>query len=282
MTRRRQQPDLTSSLDEVAAERLLRGQRPSVGASSDEQALAKLLAVASAPPSAYELSGEARAVAAFNATRPATTGPRHARHVARRHRFVLNSRVSHGVAAAAALGALTVGGVTAAAYSGSLPDSMQRLAHDHLGAPRHHPVKPHPTRPPTHIALTHTALRSSDAAEHGQPGLSAATPRQTPRAATSSTRPAKAAPTQSISAQRFLLCTAYEVARDHGVQHDADRLFRELSTLAGGRDKVVAYCAPIWHPTPQLNPRDPHDPGYPSLHPPKPTARASADGRPPN
>ncbi len=278
MTRRRQQPDLTSSLDEVAAERLLRGQRPSVGASSDEQALAKLLAVASAPPSAYELSGEARAVAAFTETRPATTGPRHVRHVARRHRFVLNPRVGHGVAAAAVLGALTVGGVTAAAYSGTLPDSMQRLAHDHLGAPRQHPAKPHPIRPPTHVAQT--ALRSSEAAEHGQSGLSAVTPKQTPRASTA-TRPAKA-PTRSISTQRYLLCTAYKVARDHGRQDDADRLFHQLSKVAGGNDNVVDYCAPIWHQTPQLNPRDPRDPGYPSMHPPIPSARASADGLPPN
>ena len=62
MTRRAWYSRNTSPLDEVAAERLLRGQLPSVGASSDEQALAKLLAAASAPPSVHELSGEPRAV----------------------------------------------------------------------------------------------------------------------------------------------------------------------------------------------------------------------------
>src|SRR5882757_3667692 len=115
------------SLDDVTAERLLRGQRPKSGAPAGEQALSDLLAAASAPPSARELSGEARAVAAFTASRPATTGPRHARHVIRRRRSAMRPRVSHGVAAAAALGALTLGGVAAAAYTGSLPSSIQRV-----------------------------------------------------------------------------------------------------------------------------------------------------------
>ena len=282
MTRRREQPGHISSIDEVAAERLLRGQRPSVGASSDEQAVAKLLAVASAPPTVHELSGEARAVAAFTATRPATTGPRHARHVARRHRLVFNPRVSHGVAAAAALGALTVGGVTAAAYSGSLPGSMQRLAHDHLGAPRKHPVHPHhPTSSPTHVAPTKSALRSNDAPEQGQPGLSAVTPKRPPNVSASTTRPGNGS-VSGVTPQRFLLCTAYVAARDHGRKSDADKAFGELAKLAGGRDKVVEYCAPIWHANQQLNPGDPHDPGYLGSHPPISSVPVSANGRPPN
>ena len=282
MTRRREQPGHISSIDEVAAERLLRGQRPSVGASSDEQAVAKLLVVASAPPTVQELSGEARAVAAFIATRPATTGPRHARHVARRHRLVLNPRVSHGVAAAAALGALTVGGVTAAAYSGSLPGSMQRLAHDHLGAPRNHPIRPHHPKPsPTYVAPPTPALRSSDASEHGRPGLSAVTPKRPPNVSASTTRPGKG-PIAGVTAQRYLLCTTYEVARDNGKKSDADKVFEQLAKLAGGRDKVVAYCATVWHANQQLNPGDPHDPGYLGSHPPISSVPVSAIGRPPN
>ena len=275
MTRRREQAGNTPSLDEVAAERLLRGQRPSVGASSDEQAVAKLLAVASAPPSIQELSGEARAVAAFTATRPAAAGPRHARHVARRRRLVLNPRVSHGVAAAAALGALTVGGVTAAAYSGKLPGSMQRLAHDHIGAPRQHAARPHPTPAASHSSSTQKALRSDEGSEHGQPGLSAVTPKRSTHAP-SPTGPGRSLP-HGTSAQRFVLCTAYVIARDHGAKPDADQLFRQLAKLAGGRGNVSDYCAPIW----QANPGDPRDPGYTGAHPPISTAPASAGGRPP-
>jgi hypothetical protein len=278
MTRRREQPAATSSLDEVAAERLLRGQRPSVSASSDEQALAKLLAVASAPPSVQELAGEARAVAAFTATRPAATGPRHARHVARRHRLVLSPRVSHGVAAAAALGALTVGGVTAAAYSGSLPDSMQRLAHDHIGAPRNHPPRTPAKAAPAHLTPTHTALRSSDGSEHGQPGLSAVTPKRSPRTPASSTRPGTQ-PSRSISTQAFFLCTAYQIARQHGTGADADRVMRDLAKLAGGRDKVSDFCAPVWQPTQQRNTGDPRDPGNQHPHPPISIAPGFADLR---
>lgn len=270
MTRRSWHSRNTSPLDEVAAERLLRGQHPSVGASSDEQALAKLLAVASAPPSVHELSGEPRAVAAYIATRPASTGPRHARHVLRRRRPVINSRVSHGVAAAAALGALTVGGVAAAAYTGSLPGSMQRLAHDHLGAPRQHP-KPPATVASTHQTPTQTALRShAPSDEKGQPGLNAVTP----SARTSASRGSSA---NGIRSQRYLLCTAYTAAR---TKAQLDEALRQLTKAAGGHANVIEYCAPIWH-TNQF-PTDPHDPANPSAHPPVTTAPGAADGQSPH
>jgi hypothetical protein len=270
MTRRTWHPRNTSPLDEVAAERLLRGQLPSIGASSDEQALAKLLAAASAPSSVHELSGEPRAVAAYIATRPASTGPRHARHVLRRRRPVINSRVSHGVAAAAALGALTVGGVAAAAYTGSLPGSMQRLAHDHLGAPRHHP-KPPPTIVPSHQTPTQTALRSRGSSDDkGQPGMTAATPPpQTPASRSSSAN--------GIRSQRYLLCTAYTAARSKA---QLDEALRQLVKAAGAHENVLDYCAPIWHTT--QYPNDPHDPAYPSAHPPVTTAPGAADGQSPH
>ena len=276
MTRRQPQPGNTPSLDEVAAERLLRGFRPTVGASSDEQAVAKLLAAASAPPSASELSGEARAVAAYTATRPATTGPRHARHALRRPRLVLSPRVGHGVAAAAALGALTVGGMAAAAYTGSLPGSIQRLAHDHIGAPqqhRHHtaaPSRAHPTP-------TQTALRSSQAPKGGQPGLSAVTlPPAHTRPGSSSRGGTQ--PTSGPRSQRFLLCNAYTAAVASGKKRDVDAALRSLEQAAGGADRVLVYCAPVWHPGLDVNPSDPLPSGDQGAHPP----RSSAPARPPN
>jgi hypothetical protein len=265
------------SLDEVAAERLLHGQRPSAGASTDEQVLSDLLAAVSAPPSARELSGEARAVAAFAATRPATTGPRHARRVIRRHRPALRPRVSHGIAAAAALGALTLGGVAAAAYTGSLPSSVQRLAHEHIGAPPQD--RPHSRPVSTHRSHTRpasTALRASrPAIGGGKPGLSAVTPR--PSASRSSPRAAPPSLSPSATDQRVALCTAYAqawVSKDDKAVADA---FRKLVPAAGGHDKVFAYCDPVWRSIPGA-PRNDDQQNYPG---PRPTAgHASSKERP--
>ncbi|HEY7049386.1 MAG TPA: hypothetical protein VH373_19370 [Jatrophihabitantaceae bacterium] len=262
-----QRPGGHPSIDEVTAERLLRGQRPAPGASATEQALSDLLAAASAPPSARELSGEARAVAAFTATRPATTGPRHARHVIRRRRPAVRPRVGHGVAAAAALGALTLGGVAAAAYTGSLPSSIQRLAHDHIGAPHGAPAHK-PAASSTRPQSTHTALRSGRGALPGQPGLSAMTPTPPPTSSSKSqTRPSSS--TNSTTADvRSQLCTAYVSARMRGDDAAADKAYQKLADAAGGRDKVWDYCAPVWR---TISPSDDHgntkhlDPKSPSL-----------------
>jgi hypothetical protein len=286
MTRRPAQPGGHPYFDEVTAERLLRGQRPAPGAPPAEQVISELLAAASAPPSTSELSGEPRAVAAFAASRPATTGPRHARLVIRRRRPAVGPRVSHGLAAAAALGALTLGGVAAAAYTGSLPSSIQKLAHDHIGAPHGRP--PHPQAASTSSRRpkpTATALRSGGAGNPGQPGLSAVTPtpRPTPsgpgRRSTSSTRPTSSVSPVSPASQRFQLCNAYLDARSRGHQSDADKAWRRLEKAAGGRENVLAYCAPVW-PTGAIN-SEPHDSSYPSQLPTS-TAPESAAGRPPN
>lgn len=263
-------------MDEVSAERLLRGQRPTPGAPAGEQAVYDLLAAASAPPTARELSGEARAVAAFSATRPATTGPRHARHVIRRRRPAARPRVSHGVAAAAALGALTLGGVAAAAYTGSLPSSIQRLAHDHIGAP--HGEGPHP-RPiatgPSRPKPTGTALRSGrPTGTAGEPGLSAMTP-SSPHPSTSG--PGRR-PSTSPFSQRYQLCTAFVMAKARGDDHEADRAFRRLAKAAGGEDRVWDYCKPIWGGS--TGAPDTQDPHYPYPWP--RSTPESANGRPPN
>src|SRR5882757_8923735 len=201
------------SLDDVTAERLLRGQRPKSGAPAGEQALSDLLAAASAPPSARELSGEARAVAAFTASRPATTGPRHARHVIRRRRSAMRPRVSHGVAAAAALGAFTLGGVAAAAYTGSLPSSIQRLAHDHIGAPHgDRPDRAGGDHVPSEVHRNGPALGPFV----GQPGLSAMTPSPRPTPSGPGRRSSSPTPTN----QRFALCTAYVSALARGDQQE--------------------------------------------------------------
>lgn len=257
----------TSSFDEVSAERLLRGQHAPAGASAGEQALGRLLAAAAAPPSTDELSGEAWAVAAFVATRPATTGPRHAWRVRRQRRSVLTPRISHGVAAAAALGVLTVGGVAAAAYTGSLPSSMQRLAHDHLGAPgNHHAAPPHHHRTAAGVPPHATAppLRSPYPSEgEERPGLSAVAssppssvlPRRSP-----STPPAR-------STDRYRLCMTYTVAAKQQDAQAVARAYRALIKAAGGPQQVAEYCAPVWPPSQSITPNpdpEPRDPVRPS------------------
>lgn len=267
-------------LDEVTAERLLRGVRPSSGATAGEQALADLLAAASAPPSARELSGEARAVAAYSASRSATTGPRHRRHVVRRRRPAMRPRVSHGVAAAAALGALTIGGVAAAAYTGSLPGPIQRLAHDHLGAP-------HARQPGTTAVTAASGGRGATSpgtqpttptGQAAPPGLSAVTGPPTPTSSAHGRQSTSTSP--SSLSDRYGLCTAYTRARAHADQHAIDNAMVKLAKAAGGPQNVSAYCAPVWGtgaPTP--NP-EPHDSGHPSgQHAPVTTAPPGPEGQ---
>jgi hypothetical protein len=62
---------------------------------------------------------------------------------------LLTSLLSSKLAAAAAAGVVALGGVTAAAYAGVLPASVQKLAHNTLGAPVAH-ANVHPS----HLAPT--------------------------------------------------------------------------------------------------------------------------------
>jgi hypothetical protein len=282
MARPPAQPGGHPYFDEVTAERLLRRQRPAPGAPPAEQVISELLAAASAPPSASELSGEPRAVAAFAASRPATTAPRHARHAIRRRRSAVGPRVSHGLAAAAALGALTMGGVAAAAYTGSLPSSIQKLAHDHIGAPHGRSPHPQPASTASRSKTTATALRSGGAGNSGQPPLTAVTtptPRPTPSGPGRRPAATSAAPrtsSASLASERYKLCTAYLQAQSRGDKSDVDQALRPLEKAAGGHDNVTAYCAPVW-PSGAIT-TEPHDSGYPYQLPTR-TTPESAPGR---
>ena len=189
----------------------------------------------------------------------------------------MRPRVSHGVAAAAALGALTLGGVAAAAYTGSLPSSIQRLAHDHIGAPHGDRADAAPAATSSRPKSAATALRSGRSSINpGQPGLSAMTPTPRPTPSGPGRRSSSSTPTN----QRVQLCTAYVSARMRGDQQEADKAMRRLENAAGGPDKVFAYCASVWA-SPGPGNYDPHDSAYPNPWPTR-TAPASPDGRPPN
>jgi hypothetical protein len=249
MMRSPNQPDDTSPLDEAAVERLVRGHRAPGGASGDEHALSKLLAAASAPPSARELSGEARAVAAFAASRLATTGPRHARQEVGRHWPAMRLRVSHGVAAAAALGALTLGGFAVASYVGPSPSPLptRHVTQDsHLAAPQ--PPAPRTSqsvqRPRSRSAAStprssHVVGNDSQTGQTGQTGLSE--PARTP---SSSARPAPR--TTTTADDRTALCNAYVQAAMRGDIQGAMAARDKLAKAAGGADRINDYCAPVW------------------------------------
>ncbi len=109
--------------------------------------VAEAIAALNAAPAASELAAEASALAVFRGAAGLAAEP--ARSPRRRHPL-LTSLLSAKLAAAAAAAAVSLGGVAAAAYAGALPASMQKIAHDTLGAPAPHPsARPsHPATPP--------------------------------------------------------------------------------------------------------------------------------------
>jgi hypothetical protein len=131
--------------------------------------VAEALAALNGAPLPSELAAEARARAAFRSE----MGPLPASHRARcRRRPARASLLSAKFAAAAVAAAVGLGGAAAAAYAGALPASIQRLAHDTIGAPATRPgAQPPdpatPVRPPT---SAHKA--GKQATHHGGQGKS--------------------------------------------------------------------------------------------------------------
>src|SRR4051794_9207724 len=108
------------SLDELTAERLLCG-APIEDLPDAFRPLGQLLADANAPASAEELRGSAAAAAAFVAAHHAANAPR------RRMRTLTASVLTALTLAASA-------GTAVAATQGSLPEPVQQVAHEALGA----------------------------------------------------------------------------------------------------------------------------------------------------
>jgi len=99
---------------------------------------AEVIAGLTGAPAISELAGEARALAVFRGAAGMSAEPARSRH--RRHPL-LTSLLSAKLAAAIAVAAVTLGGgAAAAAYTGALPASMQKLAHDTIGAPAARPA----------------------------------------------------------------------------------------------------------------------------------------------
>lgn len=182
------------------AEAVLSGRSPGIPPSADLQPTAEIVAALRAPASADELRGLDSALGAYRER----FGMSPAAASARRTRLRL--------AAAAGLAAAALGGASIAAAAGGLPDSVQALAHDLIGAPA----------PPSHSASEHSARSNS-------------------------THPTPAQATRA-TAEAIRLCTAYQEVRDQGavaVRHSA--AFARLITLAGGAAGVDELCSAVQH-----------------------------------
>jgi hypothetical protein len=144
---------------------------------------------------------------------------------------MLSTLLGAKLGAALAAGAVSFGGVAAAAYTGSLPAGLQDLAHSTVGAP---------------------------AAEHGK---------SADHKPADGTKKNGVGPDAKGEAA-FGLCNAWTHHQAHGKAANNSVAFRNLATAAGGVNKIAAYCAKIPHPTgtDTDEPKD-HPTGKPSTHP---------------
>jgi len=244
-------------LPDGALDALLTGDPGTDEAYAGLQPAAALLAALNAAPQDGELAGHARALAEF---RRRGGMPVHARRSARRRSRLLTALLTvKAAAAAAATATVALGGVAAAAYTGTLPAPAQQFAHSVIGAPSPQPGHRPGTPQPGH-----------------RPGTPQATPARTGAVGPDATGPAA-----------FGLCTAYTHAKAHGTASQKATAFRNLAAAAGGAAKIAAYCATVAHPG-NSQPSQPasartHPGGQPASHPnPKPSSQATRHpaGRP--
>ena len=132
---------------------------------------------------------------------------RHGRSVARHSRTAVL-----GVAVASA-SVVSLGGISAAAYVGALPEGAQQVMHNVIGAPapgsRNHGVGSHNGGTPGSDASSAARGRGPDAASPAPLGL----------------------------------CRAWQVDNAKGTSRDKSVAFRDLASAAGGAAKVDGYCA---------------------------------------
>ncbi|HEX5524656.1 MAG TPA: protein tyrosine phosphatase [Pedococcus sp.] len=143
-----------------------------------------------------------------------------------------------GIAAAAAT--LSLGGLSAAAMTGSLPDSAQHVAHQ-VGAP---PVSDEGDETEDSTEATEPAETRTDDSTESDSDATKTEDSETRRSA-----PAHAVGPDATGPAAFGLCNAYSHAGDKGQAAERSVAFRNLTEAAGGEDKVEAYCADVEHPS---------------------------------
>lgn len=215
------------ALDEETVERLLDGDLPPSQVPPGYARVAALLAATTAEPTPEELAGQWKALAELRAVSRTRRAGIHSRRAARPPR-----RRWAGPAAAALVGALVTGGVAAAA-TGNLPGPVRNVAQrilDTAGG-----VGP---GTPTMSAPASTSRAST-------PGSVPAGKSTRPTGATGpgpATTGAAAAPNPNPKG----LCQAYLASEgaEQGKKLEATA-FQDLAKLAGGAEKIPAYCQQV-------------------------------------
>jgi hypothetical protein len=201
----------TGPLTEAALAALLAGTEPPVEAAPPLRPVVDVLAALRAGPAGDELAGEAMALAEF---RRSAGGPAVSPPARRRRRPLAGPLLGARAAIAAAVAAVTLGGLATAAYAGVLPGPMQRFAHETIGAPAAHGGSPAVRPPGDGHLVRHTnpvGPAVTGAAGHG-------------------------------------LCTAYAHAQEHGTAVQRGVALRNLVKAAGGASHVTAYCRAVPDP----------------------------------
>jgi hypothetical protein len=186
-----------------AFDALLTGNCRPEEATADLRPVAELLLALQAPPGRGETAGWGAALAVY---REVAAGPRKAR--AGRPKLIVPLWHLRLAAAAGAVAVAVVAAGVTAAYTGSLPGGLQKIAHETIAAP---------------------GVRES---------LAVPTPE-------GSGHPA--GPSAGTTAGH-VLCRAYQEAEAHGTASQRAAAFRKLVKAAGGTDRVAAYCGPIPQP----------------------------------
>lgn len=228
-------------IDEREAEEMLQG----ISTSADRAELLRLLAHASAPPHVDELTGVDEVLAAFRDAHDTPTRP--VPVPVRRRLWGIVSRALT-VKVVAGVGILALGGAAVAAGTGHLPAEVQHGAHNLL-SPLGVPV-PDKTTAGTGTPRG-TASHVATPPGHTVP-------------------PPNAGPSGPAALSPMALCQAWKDAKKDKHGNGMDPEARQiLETLAGGPNRIRAYCTrvmgsdpgpdptPVPTPTPKSKP-DPH------------------------
>ncbi|HEY6295935.1 MAG TPA: hypothetical protein VIX15_09745 [Streptosporangiaceae bacterium] len=183
---------------------LLAGTSQPGEAPEELRAVAELFAALRAPSDQREVADWDHALIAFRGI----AGPREA-PARSRWRQRIAAPLSTKLAAVAGVAVVTVlGGGVAAAYTGNLPVTLQKVAHDTIAAP---------------------GVRET-------------------RAVTTPGGPVHPAGSPATGTAAYGLCRAYQQAEKHGNAGQKSVAFRHLVTAAGGAGQVMAYCAAVQPP----------------------------------
>jgi hypothetical protein len=188
-------------------------------------ALAELLAAASAPARRHELTGYESARQAFEAAAAEARSPKG------RHSSLVPLTRAAAVKITIVAAVLSLAGVSVAAATGTLPSPIQRVAHDVFGVPAPDPVtsQVHPSGSGVKPAMTPQGAKPSRQVGDGTP-----VPSDSPSGALAKERPA--------NPEIVRLCQL--LVRNGGKGLNAAQR-RKLVLQADGEQNVAAYCAQV-------------------------------------